>query len=95
VEKCGIAMGKESDFSSFTVHDLPKPERPRERLGKYGAEALSAQELLALVIGRGIPKKLIHGFGCFSKIEIWPKPDTTKGCRHRSDWNNSKRFGWY
>ena len=45
--------------SSFTVHDLPKPERPRERLQKFGAEALSAQELLALVIGRGIPKKSV------------------------------------
>lgn len=50
---------KESKISSFTVHDLPKPERPRERLGKYGAEALSAQELLALVLGRGIPKKSV------------------------------------
>ena len=45
--------------SSFTVHDLPKPERPRERLKKFGPEALSAQELLALVIGRGIPKKSV------------------------------------
>ena len=44
---------------SFTVRDLPKPERPRERLQKFGAEALSAQELLALVIGRGIPKKSV------------------------------------
>jgi len=49
-------MGKDI---SFTVHDLPKPERPRERLQKFGAEALSAQELLALVIGRGIPKKSV------------------------------------
>jgi DNA repair protein RadC len=46
------------DFS-FTVRDLPKPERPRERLQKIGAENLSAQELLALVIGRGIPKKSV------------------------------------
>jgi len=45
-----------SKDSSFTVRDLPKPERPRERLQKFGPEALSAQELLALVIGRGIPK---------------------------------------
>jgi DNA repair protein RadC len=45
--------------SSFTVRDLPRPERPRERLQKFGAEALSAQELLALVIGRGIPKKSV------------------------------------
>jgi DNA repair protein RadC len=44
---------------SFTVRDLPKQERPRERLQKFGPEALSAQELLALVIGRGIPKKSV------------------------------------
>jgi len=48
-----------SKDSSFTVRDLPKPERPRERLQKFGPEALSAQELLALVIGRGIPKKSV------------------------------------
>ncbi len=39
---------------SFTIHDLPLPERPRERLLKLGAEALSAQEILALILGRGI-----------------------------------------
>jgi len=45
--------------TSFTIHDLPRPERPRERLQRFGPEALSAQELLALVIGRGIPKKSV------------------------------------
>jgi DNA repair protein RadC len=45
--------------SSFTVRDLPRQERPRERLQNFGPEALSAQELLALVIGRGIPKKSV------------------------------------
>jgi DNA repair protein RadC len=49
-------MSKES---SFTVRDLPRQERPRERLQRFGPEALSAQELLALVIGRGIPKKSV------------------------------------
>jgi DNA repair protein RadC len=39
---------------SFTIHDLPASERPRERLQKLGAEALSAQEILALILGRGI-----------------------------------------
>jgi DNA repair protein RadC len=39
---------------SFTIHDLPVPERPRERLQKFGAESLSAQEILALILGRGI-----------------------------------------
>jgi len=40
---------------SFTIHDLPKSERPRERLQKFGAEALSPQELLTLILGRGVP----------------------------------------
>lgn len=48
-----------SKDASFTVRDLPRMERPRERLQKFGPEALSAQELLALVIGRGIPKKSV------------------------------------
>ncbi len=39
---------------SFTIHDLPAAERPRERLQKFGVEALSAQEILALILGRGI-----------------------------------------
>ena len=43
--------------NSFTIHDLPKAERPRERLKALGAEALSSQELLALIIGRGVPGK--------------------------------------
>ncbi len=39
---------------SFTIHDLPLSERPRERLAKLGAEALSSQEILALILGRGV-----------------------------------------
>ncbi len=39
---------------SFTIHDLPVSERPRERLQKFGVEALSAQEILSLLLGRGI-----------------------------------------
>jgi len=56
---------------SFTVHDLPLSERPRERLLKLGSEALSAQEILALILGRGIKnesvivtsQKLLSRFG--------------------------------
>jgi len=47
------------DETTFTVHDLPRQERPRERLQKFGAEALSAQELLALIIGRGVAKRSV------------------------------------
>jgi DNA repair protein RadC len=38
----------------MTIHDLPVSERPRERLQRLGVEALSAQEILALILGRGI-----------------------------------------
>lgn len=56
---------------SFTVHDLPLSERPRERLIKLGTEALSAQEILALILGRGtkgesvmvIAQNLLSEFG--------------------------------
>jgi DNA repair protein RadC len=39
---------------SMTIHDLPIADRPRERLQRLGVEALSAQEILALILGRGI-----------------------------------------
>jgi len=38
---------------SFTIHDLPQSDRPRERLQRLGAESLSAQELLQAVLGMG------------------------------------------
>jgi len=44
---------------SFTIRDLPFPERPRERLLKLGAEALSSQEILALILGRGIKNESV------------------------------------
>lgn len=44
---------------TFTVHDMPKQERPRERLQRLGPDALSSQELLALIIGRGIAKRSV------------------------------------
>lgn len=56
---------------SFTVRDLPPTDRPRERLARLGAEALSTQELLEVLLGRGSPgesviviaQKLISDFG--------------------------------
>jgi DNA repair protein RadC len=38
---------------SFTLRDLPISDRPRERLLQHGIEALSSQEILALILGRG------------------------------------------
>ena len=49
-------MGKslQKPAASMTIHDLPVSERPRERLQKLGVEALSAQEILALILRRGV-----------------------------------------
>jgi DNA repair protein RadC len=49
-------MSKEQivKYDSLTIHDLPVADRPRERLQRLGAEALSAQEILAVILGRGI-----------------------------------------
>lgn len=62
--------------TSFTIHDLPESERPRERLKKFGPESLSAQELLALILGRGVKgepvsmtaQKLLSYFGSLEGI---------------------------
>jgi DNA repair protein RadC len=60
----------------MTIHDLPVSERPRERLQRLGVEALSAQELLALILGRGISgesvmvtaQRLLSRFGSLKGI---------------------------
>ncbi len=36
------------------IRDMPQEERPRERLAKYGAEALSNAELLAIILRTGM-----------------------------------------
>jgi len=61
---------------SFTIHDLPKEERPRERLVKFGEQALSSQELLQIILGRGVAgesvavtaQKLLSQFGSLQKL---------------------------
>lgn len=70
---------------NFTVHDLPLSERPRERLLKLGAGALSAQEILALILGRGIrnesvmvtAQKLMTEFGNLRNIAAAPVEELT------------------
>lgn len=67
-------MGIEKE--SFTVHDLPKSERPRERLKNVGSDKVSSPELLAIILGRGIKgesvlitvQKLISHFGNLQNI---------------------------
>ncbi|MBI5403740.1 MAG: DNA repair protein RadC [Ignavibacteriae bacterium] len=66
----------ENEKNNFTVHDLPKSERPRERLKNLGADKISSQELLAVILGKGIKgesvlvtvQKLIQHFGNLQNI---------------------------
>ncbi len=61
---------------TFTIHDLPCSERPRERMQKYGAEALSTTELMAILIGSGThgesvlltAQKLLSYFGNLNNL---------------------------
>jgi DNA repair protein RadC len=43
------------------LRELPRTERPRERLRDLGAHALSTSELLAIVIGSGTPQRSALG----------------------------------
>jgi len=38
-----------------SIRDIPEPDRPREKLLRKGAAALSDQELLAVLVGKGTP----------------------------------------
>ncbi len=61
---------------SYTVHDLPLSERPRERLLKLGAEAMNTMELLAIILRTGVKgdsvlmtsQKLLSEFGNLQNI---------------------------
>lgn len=46
-------MSSQSKPRALTIHELPRSERPRERLIDLGARALSSPELLAIVLGSG------------------------------------------
>ncbi len=48
----GFCIRKEAELKK--ISDIPKSDRPREKLQQKGAEALSDIELLAILLGRGI-----------------------------------------
>lgn len=62
--------------NDYTLNDLPNFEKPRERLQHFGPDALSVQELLALILGRGVHgepvmvicQRLISKFGSLQGI---------------------------
>ena len=62
--------------SGLTIREWPEGERPREKLLHRGAHALSDAELLALLLGSGIPgcsavamaRSLLKDFGCLRDL---------------------------
>lgn len=46
-------------MNSYSLHHLPLEERPRERLSRFGAEALSTTELIAIILGSGTKTKSV------------------------------------
>jgi DNA repair protein RadC len=71
-----------------TIKDLPSNERPRERLLKYGANALSGAELLAIILRTGtldenvvqVAQRLLSTFGSFTGLA---KANTTELTREK------------
>ncbi|MGH8326321.1 MAG: RadC family protein [Steroidobacteraceae bacterium] len=61
---------------ALTIREWPEAERPREKLLKRGPHALSDAELLALLLGSGIPgcsavsmaRSLLKDFGCLRAL---------------------------
>ena len=61
---------------ALTIREWPEAERPREKLLKRGPQALSDAELLALLLGSGIPgcsavamaRSLLTEFGCLRDL---------------------------
>ena len=42
---------------NYRIKDIPKEERPRERLKEVGAESLTNKELLAIILKSGTKGK--------------------------------------
>jgi len=61
---------------ALTIREWPEAERPREKLLKQGPHVLSDAELLALLLGSGIPgcsavamaRSLLKDFGCLRAL---------------------------
>lgn len=63
-------------IAHYSIQDLPKEERPRERLLRRGSESVSTAELIAILLGSGLKGKsvialaneLVSSFGCLRKL---------------------------
>ena len=70
------AQSSETLYRALTVREMPTDERPRERLERYGASALSTSELLAIILRTGLPgenvvdlsMRLLRDFGGLASL---------------------------
>lgn len=61
---------------TYSIQQMPESERPRERLGRHGPQALSSAELLAVVLGSGtkgksvlaLSQELLAHFGSLERL---------------------------
>lgn len=93
---------------SYTMHDVPANERPRERLIRYGADKLSGEELLAVLISRGasgipvrdVAHELLVRFGSVTKVaeasieelKRVPGIGLAKACQLKAAFELARRF---
>jgi DNA repair protein RadC len=81
-----MANYKKPANKSFTVHDMPMSERPRERLQALGADKLSAGELLAIILRSGtkgepvtqLAQRLLGKFGNIQGLADAPLEELSK-----------------
>lgn len=97
-----------AEHRRFTMRDLPVAERPRERLLRYGADKLSGEELLAVLISRGtsgvpvrdIAHELLVRFGSVAAIADATVEElkqisgigTAKACQIKAAFELARRF---
>lgn len=61
---------------TYSIHDLPETDRPRERLLRHGPEALTNAELIAILLGSGmkgmsvlqLAQQIVTRFGDMAKL---------------------------
>lgn len=89
------------------IYDLPKVERPREKLMQYGPEKLSNSELLAIILRSGkrgenvveVAKKILNKFGAkslpelkFEELKLCDGLGPAKACEIVACFELGKRF---
>ena len=74
---------------NYRIKDIPKEERPRERLKEVGIENISNKELISIILKTGTKNKNVNEIS----LEILNKYNPIK--RPKSEWfNEYRRSGW-